>query len=96
MLTKDSPGDSPGTVPPGRTVPTGRAARRGRLAMRVAAVVLVTTILLGVVASLAAGPDPLAAGPDPLAAGPDRQAGSEHGRLTAPQRWVLDRMPRTG
>ena len=89
MLTKDSPGDSPGTVPPGRTVPTGRAARRGRLAMRVAAVVLVTTILLGVVASLAAGPDPLAAGPDP-------KAGSEHGRLTAPQRWVLDRMPRTG
>jgi len=57
--------------------------------MRVAAVVLVTTILLGVVASLAAGPDPLAAGPDP-------KAGSEHGRLTAPQRWVLDRMLRTG
>jgi len=63
--------------------------------MRVAAVVLVTTILLGVIASFAAGPDLLAAGPGPQA-GPDPQAGTEYGRLTAPQRWMLDRMPRTG
>jgi len=72
MQTKDFPGIEP----------LGRAARRGRPAVRVAAVVLVTALLLGVIGSLAAGSG--------------AQAGSAHGPLTAPQRWVLDRMPHTG
>jgi len=50
--------------------------------VRVAAVVLVTTILLGVIGSLAAGSG--------------AKAGSEPGPLTAPQRWMIDRMHHTG
>jgi hypothetical protein len=82
MRTKDSPGDSPDAVPRERTAQRERTANHRRPATGVAAVVLVTTILLGVIGSLAAG------------AG--AQAGSHHGPLMAPQRWVIDRMHHTG
>ncbi len=84
MRTKDYPDDSPGAVAREceGTAKRERTTRLGRPAARVAAVVLVTTILLGVIGSLAA------------AAG--AQAGSDHGPLMAPQRWVLDRMHHTG